>query len=115
MTDAINALIGERVRFYRTSKGITLDKMAASFSVPISGQQLAKYEVGKSRWPADLLIEIAKDLRLDIRLLTGLEDGKHEGKDDAEWDAERYKSIILSLNEKARKVVYKIIDGIKTL
>ena len=110
-----NALIGERVRFYRTSKELSLEKLANSLPTPVSGQQLAKYETGVSRWPADLLVDIAVKMRIDIRLLTGLESGKHEGKDTPEWEAEKYKSIILSLSERTRKVIFKIIDGVATL
>lgn len=110
-----NILIGERVRFYRTSKGLTQAEMASALPVPLSGQQLSKYENGDNRWPADTLIGIAIFLGIDIRLLTGLEDGKHEGKDSDGWEAERYKNILLGMRERARKVIYKIIDGVATL
>lgn len=110
MTTDRNTLIGDRVRFYRTAKGWSLATLAGMMPKPICGQQLARYETGQCRWPANLLIDMAVALAVDIRILTGLEDGKHEGKDNAEWDAERYKYLMLKLPEKARKVLYKIID-----
>lgn len=115
MTDARNILVGERVRFYRTSKGLSLVKMASAFPYRVSGNQLAKYETGQSRWPADMLCEVAVILKVDIRLLTGMEDGKHEGKNTAEWEAERYKCILLALHDRARKALFKIIDIVATL
>lgn len=110
-----NALIGERVRFYRTARDMTMSDLAARLENPITQQQLARYETGISRWPADLLVDIAVIFKLDIRLLTGLEDGKHEGKEDDEWDAEKYKSILLTMPIAARKVVYGIIEDLRKL
>lgn len=114
MTD-INKVIGERVRFYRTTRKMTMEKLAEQLAVPISPTQLHKYETGVSRWSADLVCDIAMIFRLDVRLLLGMEDGKHEGKSTEEWDAERYKCIILTLPVKVRGVIYRIIDSIKTL
>lgn len=111
----MNELIGERVRFYRTSRKLSLEHVAEKLPTPITGAQLARYETGQSRWPADTLVGIARILRTDIRLLVGLEDGKHEGKSSPEWDAEKYKCIMLELPEKNRKIIYKIIDGIMKL
>ncbi len=110
-----NSFIGERVRFYRTSHGLSMETMAEKFSTPISGQMLARYETGKARWPADLVIEIASYLHVDIRLLTGQQDIKPEGDDEKEWEAEKYKHLLLSMSDKARKVIYYLIDGVKNL
>lgn len=115
MLDARNKLTGERVRYYRTAREMSLQKLADSLPVPVGAQQLSKYENGVSRWPADLVCDLAKVLRVDVRLLLGLEDGKHEGKDSAEWDAERYKHTLLNMTQKARRVAYRIIDGVATL
>ncbi len=114
MTD-LNELIGERVRFYRTTRKMSLEHVGGKLPIPITAAQLARYETGQSRWTADTLVGIAKVLRVDIRLLVGLEDGKHEGKDSPEWDAEKYKCMLLELPEKTRRIVYKIIDGITKL
>lgn len=77
----------------------------------ITLQQLSRYETNLSRWPADLLCEVAEALEVDIRILLGLEDqtGKLKGP---EWHAEKYKVIILKLPEKSRKAVFNMIDGL---
>ena len=110
MTDPRNKLIGDRVRYYRTSKGWSLDKLATSIENPLSGQQLAKYETGVSRWPTDLVCDIAVTMRVDVRLLVGLESGKHEGKETDEWEAEKYKNLLLGMPRDFRSFMYNTIN-----
>lgn len=111
MTDR-NAIIGERVRFYRTAQDISQVRMAEELPRKISPQQLAVYESGKSRWPADLLCEVGDFLKIDIRILAGVEDpGEHQG----DWEAERYKNILLSMKKKMREMAYAFIDKINEL
>ena len=105
-----NAIIGDLVRYYRTSRDMSMQKLADALAEPFTHQQMAKYETGKSRWPADLLLEIADILEVDIQFLMvkkGINTDNHEA-----WAAERYKSIMLKLPFKARQVVYSIIDGV---
>lgn len=111
----LNYLIGERVRFYRTSHGISLENLGAAVTNPISGQMLARYETGQSRWPADLVVDISTELGVDIRLLTGLEDKKPLMESTEEWELEKYKHILFSMSDKARKIIYLIINGVKDL
>lgn len=66
----LNVRIGERVRRYRKIKGITMETLGSSLPHPVSGAMMARYETGGSRWPADLLCEIATFLEVDIRNLT---------------------------------------------
>lgn len=113
MIVARNATIGERVRYYRTSKEMSMEKLGSMMTPPITAQQVAKYETASSRWPADTLCSVAQALRVDIRVLAGLDD--KAPKSTEEWEAERYKAILLNLHVRARKVVYRIIDSVATL
>lgn len=110
-----NKLIGQRVRHYRTAKQMSLDALAGLLPRQLSAQQLANYEVGKSRWPADLVCELAVVFGVDIRLLVGMEYGKHEGKDNHEWEAEKYKTKLLALRPMVRNVIYKTIDELEQI
>lgn len=110
-----NTIIGERVRYYRTTQKLSLKDAADQVERKITPQMLSLYEKGKSSWPADLICELAKVLRIDPRLLLGMESGRHERKDSPEWEAEKYKNSLLGLKHKSRAVVYKIIDGMVEL
>lgn len=114
-----NAIIGERVRFYRTTRELSLDKLCKMLQNPITGQQLARYETGQSRWPADLIINIADVLGVELRELT-THDGRArknqtEPVNVEEWEAERYKRKILKLSESARRMVFGFIDDMKKI
>lgn len=106
-----NYLIGERVRFYRTARKMSMAELAAELKHKLSAQQIALYERGKSRWPAELLCEISIILRIDLRTLSGMEDSVRSGrKDSPDWDAENYKAKLLALTPKFRQIAYQIID-----
>jgi len=107
-----NMIIGERVRFYRLSKGITMEGLLEAIGSDLPFQSLSRYEKGTGRWPADLLIDIAIFLKVDIRKLTGM-DGEDIAEDE-ERIAETYKTRILDMAPKARTLIYKIIDGIRS-
>lgn len=112
MTDEIdrNELIGDRVKFYRTSKKISRAKLVKCLPRKLTHQQFGRYEAGASRWPADLVCEVAEMLQIDIRLLLAMENGARERKDTREFIAEKYKSIMLSFDDKQRNFLYRIID-----
>lgn len=111
MLDKRNEYIGKRVRFYRTAKGISLEKLAAELPLRISSQQLAKYETGLSRWPVDLVSHIAAVLKEDILFLIDAEEnGVAIGKGTPEWEAEKYKNRLLKLTPWLRGLCYKTID-----
>ncbi len=111
MMDARNAIIGERVRFYRTSKSWSRQKLVEMLKIPISGAQMSKYESGLSRWPADLVIEIAGLFKLDIRMLLSKDAPTPAEKGTAEWEAEKYKNLLLSLPDDQRQLCYSTISG----
>jgi transcriptional regulator with XRE-family HTH domain len=106
-----NALIGERVRFYRTARDMSMAQLCDMLEIDITLQQFARYETNLSRWPADLLCQVADALQTDIRILLGLEEQSKKLK-GPEWEAEKYKGIILDLPAKSRKAVFNMIDGL---
>ena len=85
--------------------------LCESIAIAISLQQMANYEKNISRWPADLLCEVAEALEVDVRILMGLE-GKTPGIKSPEWQAEKYKTITLKLPDKSRRAVFNMIDGL---
>lgn len=107
-----NAIIGQKVRFYRTAKNISMEKLCDMLPTKITHQQLARYETDQSRWPADLLCEIALALNVETELLLGI------GKDAKRWlhpdepEAERHKMLLLELPERGRKIIYQVITGL---
>lgn len=111
-----NKIIGERVRFYRTARDMTMSDLVEALGNPILHQQLAKLEQGKARWTAVLLYEISCVLDVDIRKLIGIEGtdkGGHVGPD--EWKAEKYRGLLLKLHPDVRTLVYRLIDGLLLL
>lgn len=110
-----NTIIGENVRYYRTARRLSLQELANGLPRKLTAQQIANYETGKSRWPADLLAEVSLFLRADIRRLVGTEFSIRPRKESEEWKAESYKNILLSMKGKTRLLVYRIIDAIEDI
>lgn len=109
-----NKIIGERVRFYRTTQNISLQDMAAALAKPITLQMLSKYETGGNRWAAEMVCSCAEVLKVDVKLLLGMEDSPLVPGDIA-WDAEHYKWQLVLLGERARKIVFTIIDALSKM
>lgn len=106
----LNTLIGDRVRFYRTSRKLTLEALGERLQQPLSYQMLARYEAGEAHWRADLVCEVAKLLRIDVRLLLAAEEDGRVVKGTPEWKADKYKNTLLNISEKAREAIYRLID-----
>lgn len=65
---SITTMVGERIRFFRKSRGITIVELAGRMN--ISKSAISKYERGESAITLDILSEIAKALQIDpIQLL----------------------------------------------
>lgn len=60
----INKAIGERVRELRMASGVSQQEMGGALGV--SFQQIAKYELGRSRVSAAALVLSAQKLRCEI-------------------------------------------------
>lgn len=65
----INTTIGSRVRAARNSMGFAIVDVTSQLRKPITIQQFARYENGGSRWPVDLLVEVAGILHMKIESL----------------------------------------------
>ncbi|MBQ6622703.1 MAG: helix-turn-helix transcriptional regulator [Mogibacterium sp.] len=72
----INAAIGERIRFYRKKKGLTIVEMAQRMH--ISKSALSKYERGEVSITLDAVNELAKVLDLDPFQLLDDSSGTHD-------------------------------------
>lgn len=113
MSNEHNAIIGYNIRFYRSTRDISLQKLSTMLAEPISGQQLAKYETGQSRWPADLVCEIADILEVDINTILGVSHNNDESAiGTAQWDAEKVKALFLRMPEKKRKISISVVEAI---
>jgi transcriptional regulator with XRE-family HTH domain len=66
ITDEADARIGRNIARLRSLRGISRRKLAEALPCPISQQQAAKYEDGRSCLPAGLLPGIASILDCDI-------------------------------------------------
>ena len=64
---SINESVGARVRAVRTDCGMSIGEVVAELRNPITIQQFANYEKGVSRWPVDLLVDVARILEFDIQ------------------------------------------------
>lgn len=62
--------IGERIKFFRRIKGLSLAEISTHAGV--SGQQFQKYEAGHNRISANRLIRISKALEISLDDLLGL-------------------------------------------
>ena len=62
--DALDALVGKRVRERRLALGLTVQELAAALGVPY--QQLHKYETGANRLSAGRLFLLAEALRVEV-------------------------------------------------
>lgn len=73
-----NDMISEKIRTERTLRGISLAELSSRLKEnPIQLKQLSKYERGESRWPADLVAEVALVLEVPVaNLLTGFNEGE---------------------------------------
>jgi len=56
----IDRIMGQKIRFVRTSKNITLENM--SMNLGMSPQQLWKYETGRNKISVSLLFDISNEL-----------------------------------------------------
>lgn len=65
----VNAIIGARVRYKRVALDMSMGEVVAELRNPITIQQFANYERGISRWPVDLLSDVARILSMDIKAL----------------------------------------------
>jgi transcriptional regulator with XRE-family HTH domain len=107
-----NDLIGKRVRFYRTSRNLSLEGLAEKLPTALSIAQLAKYEAGQSRWPADLMCATAAALGVGVlQLLMGDELRELELKGEA-WKAEQCRQQLLQMKPKQRQLIYQVIESI---
>lgn len=69
MINAKNVAIGIKVRTHRKARGLSMEQLCDLLTDKITPQQMALYETGKSRWPADLICDIARILPADVRKL----------------------------------------------
>ncbi len=60
----LDVQVGEKLRYYRLSRDLTLSALAAQ--IDLSYQQLQKYETGANRISAGMLAEIASILKVPI-------------------------------------------------
>lgn len=105
------------MRKYRISRRLSLARLIKKLppdTAPFP-QQLARYETGQSRIPADLLVDIAKALRVDIRSLVHPDGVRNASGNPDENNADKYRNILLGFPERTRRLIYKIIDGVATL
>lgn len=80
---AIDAYVGNKIRFYRVQMGLSQADLAAQLG--ISYQQLHKYEKGSNSASASRLAEIAAALNLSVgRLFDGFETEESEFAHNAE-------------------------------
>lgn len=59
-----DAVVGQNIRFHRTSKGISQEKLAEAMGITF--QQVQKYEKGTNRVSASRIADAAKALGVDI-------------------------------------------------
>jgi len=110
---SINKLIGLRVRNYRRFRDITLKELA--IIVGVSSQQLQKYESGRNRISAEMLVRVCSALKIcPTIIVTNLHDNIYDKELDYEVlklikyfnkiNSEELKNLILT----AGKVYSKI-------
>ncbi len=81
--DAVDKLVGERVRFLRKERGISQAKLAESIGV--SFQQVQKYELAKNRMSISMLTRVAETLDTTVGDVIGEhDDGRRNFEDIAE-------------------------------
>lgn len=61
--DLLNRLIGERIAQVRKATGLSLDELGSRF-LGVTGQQVARYERGKSRVPVADLLNVLMHVKL---------------------------------------------------
>jgi transcriptional regulator with XRE-family HTH domain len=110
-----NQIIGERVRYYRTARNLSQQAVVDQLQQKMTAQNFALYETGQSRWPADLLCEISEILRVGVHLLYTVDHMRFQRKRDPDWEAEKYKTVMLGMTPRIRKITYRIIDIIAEL
>jgi len=98
----LNKYIGERIKQYRVSRGLSQRDIGKLLNIPF--QRYQKYEVGETRIPAEILLKIANvfNVSLDVLLY------------DVDWEDEttRFIKRLPSLSGKsfdAIKLVYMIL------
>lgn len=73
----IDVIIGKNLRTQRELQHLSQDKLAKSLPVPITFQQIQKYEKGMNRISASTLYEIAAVMKLELKtFFNNIEEGR---------------------------------------
>lgn len=112
MNQEINSLISSRVTFFRKTRGMSMSELAAKLKHPLSHQQIQKYESGQSRWPADMVCEVAELLEINVGQLLCQDEVVDLEQKSVEYEAEKYKQLIKQLPAELRSLVYNLTDEI---
>ncbi|WP_439634996.1 helix-turn-helix domain-containing protein [Oceanicaulis sp.] len=116
MTNAIDAHVGQRIRFRRKLLQMTQEKLAQA--VGIRFQQIQKYETGANRVSASRLFEIAEALDVPVQYFyEGLEGGDTPmPADEAALRSDRHFNIVSKhwpgLTQRAKARVSGLIEDL---
>lgn len=91
----VDLFVGERIRFFRLSADLTLEKLGEKLG--ISHQQLQKYESGANRITAGMLHQVSRTLNVPIPLF--FEDEKTVSRDDVVIQFEHARRVIRQARE----------------